>query len=583
MSHKLKSALLFGCLSASSAAAQEVEANSVVVQKSVTVGEDITKAIATNLDGKTVPADIGQIFIGNTADSADAITIDSGSNFPPGIAFRRYLGDPTAPQAVTAGTQLGYMDFRGYSGDQFFNAGSLDVVVDGAIPFSDGDLPPSQMRFAVSDGKRVYIPMELRANGRLELGALEDGQYFGPGLLGNPKFFVNTNQNAWGAILAARPAEGPAFALRLHTSGETAADYIIGGSSGPGSGSFKFSVRGNGDVHIGGDLFVGTRNVGAAIEELSSRILTSSVAIGLGARATSSNATAIGNDAAATGANALSLGSRTRTNGASAISLGSDAVASGQGNVAVGASATATATGSLAFGAGAKAIRDNAVAIGNGNLAQGVQAVAIGNAAVVVADKGTAIGAGANVRHENATAVGAGATTTAANQVMLGAKGTSVVVADIDASTAAQVGPVDAVTIDGTGTLGRRQVATQSSVDSVRVSMSYIAAVSEAQFSALSGRLSTLEGQVSALFDLTNTVDEDAQQGIAAVAAMAHPHFPSATGKTSYASNVAAYRGQVGFSAGVMHRFAGDFAVSGGVTYAGGDSTAVRVGVAGEF
>jgi hypothetical protein len=76
---------------------------------------------------------------------------------------------------------------------------------------------------------------------------------------------------------------------------------------------------------------------------------------------------------------------------------------------------------------------------------------------------------------------------------------------------------------------------------------------------------------------------KDTRQGIAAVTAMAQPSFPSEAGKTSYASNVGYYRGEVGFSAGVMHRFDGDFALTAGISYAGGENTAVRAGIAGEF
>ena len=64
---------------------------------------------------------------------------------------------------------------------------------------------------------------------------------------------------------------------------------------------------------------------------------------------------------------------------------------------------------------------------------------------------------------------------------------------------------------------------------------------------------------------------------------MAQPAFPSADGKTSYASNVAYYRGEVGFSAGLMHRFDGAFAVTAGASFGGGKNTAVKAGVAGEF
>ena len=152
---------------------------------------------------------------------------------------------------------MGYLDFRGYSGTQFFNTASLDVVVDGTIPFTDGGQVPTKMRFAVSNDQTTFIPMELNANGRLEIGALlAGGGYAGLDLLENPGLFVNKNDNNWSTVFAARPDSGPGFALRVDSLGETENDYLIGGSSGSGNGSFKFSVRGNGNVIVGGDLLV---------------------------------------------------------------------------------------------------------------------------------------------------------------------------------------------------------------------------------------------------------------------------------------------------------------------------------------
>ncbi|MEL7198519.1 MAG: YadA-like family protein, partial [Pseudomonadota bacterium] len=125
--------------------------------------------------------------------------------------------------------------------------------------------------------------------------------------------------------------------------------------------------------------------------------------------------------------------------------------------------------------------------------------------------------------------------------------------------------------------------ATAASVANVRTSVNALAMVSDAQFGALEGRVSGLEASVAGAFDLAETIDRDAKRGIAAVAAQANPHFPSEAGKTSYASNVATYRGEVGISAGLMHRLQGDVAITAGVTFAGGNSTAVRAGIAGEF
>lgn len=117
----------------------------------------------------------------------------------------------------------------------------------------------------------------------------------------------------------------------------------------------------------------------------------------------------------------------------------------------------------------------------------------------------------------------------------------------------------------------------------MRNSVNALAMVSDAQFGALESRVSGLETRVDGAFDLAETVNRDAKRGIASIAAQAAPHFPSVAGKTSYASNVAAYRGEVGVSVGIMHRLQGDVAFTAGVSYAGGNSTAVRAGIAGEF
>ena len=217
-----------------------------------------------------------------------------------------------------------------------------------------------------------------------------------------------------------------------------------------------------------------------------------------------------------------------------------------------------------------------ATAVGEGSTAVGYDSTSLGRNA-------TALGFQASANQAGSTAIGANAASTAENQVALGGAGSSVRIGDIDASTLAQEGEVDVVTIDQNGTLGRQQAASAASVANIRVSMNTLSAVTDAQFTALESRLLGLEGQVSTFFDLTDSIDRDAQRGIASIAAQANPHFPSAAGKTSYASNVAVYRGEVGVSAGLMHRFDGDLAITAGVTYAGGNSTSIRAGIAGEF
>ncbi len=64
---------------------------------------------------------------------------------------------------------------------------------------------------------------------------------------------------------------------------------------------------------------------------------------------------------------------------------------------------------------------------------------------------------------------------------------------------------------------------------------------------------------------------------------MADAPFPPENGQTSYAANTAVYRGEVGFSASLMHRFDKSFALTAGVSHAGGKNTAVKAGIAGVF
>lgn len=593
---------------------------------SIVVGDPATRLVETNLDGFPVPGDIAPIFVGLETPSAAGIEIDAAGSFPPGIAFRRALGDPSTPVAIAPGSQLGYLDFRGYSGTQFWNAASLDVVVDGLIPFADGELPPTKIRFSVSDGARTFVPLELRADGSLEIGAISGESYFGPSPLGQPRLFVNTDESDWGAIVAARPAADAAFALRVHTLGETAADYLLGASSGAGSGSFKFSVRGNGDVHVAGDLLVGGSNIGerivsiegdvdivltgigmlesdvislqtditevqSSVAEIDARFGDAagpdSIALGAGSRAISGRTTAIGLNAVATGTSSLVVGDQARGNGSGSSAYGANAVASAASSTAVGSAAIASGSSAVALGARASALRDNALAAGTGALAQATEAVAVGYKAVAIGTAAAAIGSGARATHDGSISLGEGATSTASDQVTLGGSGSSVRVGDLEASTAAQSGPVYVVTADAAGTLGRQAVATAASVSSGVIMQSLVARATftAAEVTALSGRIDGIDGKIEQLFDLASIGRKEDRRGIAAAFAMTAAPFPSAAGKTSYAANGATYRGELAVSASISHRLRTVYplAVSAGISHAGGKNTGARVGLSGEF
>ncbi|MEP2736865.1 MAG: YadA C-terminal domain-containing protein, partial [Erythrobacter sp.] len=172
------------------------------------------------------------------------------------------------------------------------------------------------------------------------------------------------------------------------------------------------------------------------------------------------------------------------------------------------------------------------------------------------------------------------AATTATNQVALGGAGSSVQVGDIDASTDAQVGPVDVVTVDANGTLGRQQAATMSSVQNVRVAVDQIAAVSDAQFDALSARTSTLEGRIDNFDFRLDDLDESTRGGIAAAMALGGTMVvPDSTFSVSF--NASTYRGEQGFAGSVTARVGDKVYINGGVTGSTAKkSTGGRVGVA---
>lgn len=215
------------------------------------LGDLLTRSIDTNLNGIAVPANLGQVYIGNRNNSADAITTDS-SLFPGGFAFRRWVDDGGTPvDAVASGLQLGYLDFRALFEGQFFNAASYDVVIDGSRVTTTGCPPPTRHRWAISDGLLVYVAMELWTDGCLQLGAYNGEDYFGPAEVGGScKLFVNQSANEYAAIVAARPASGLSYGLRLHTAGATNADFIAVLSSGAGGGSIRGVFTGAGRLGI---------------------------------------------------------------------------------------------------------------------------------------------------------------------------------------------------------------------------------------------------------------------------------------------------------------------------------------------
>ena len=322
---------------------------------------------------------------------------------------------------------------------------------------------------------------------------------------------------------------------------------------------------------------------------------TSAFALGDAARAIGYDSLALGHEANADQTSSIAIGRQADVRGRAGLAVGHQSAAARQGS-AYGYQAVAQGTSATALGYIASADGQQAFAGGAAAQADGLNATALGSRAVATGTSATALGSRATATHERSTAVGAGAVTTADNQVMLGGAGSSVVIADIASSTNAQQGPVDVVTIDANGVLGRQAAASQralvTGLDKLRSHMDAIAAVTDAQFAALTTNVTALTGRVDRLEQgLTNTnfrldaLDQAMRAGVAAAMAHADAPMPSAAGRTSYVGKGSTFRGEFGFSLGLTHRLGDErpFAIMAGISHAGDKNTGGTLGVMGEF
>jgi autotransporter adhesin len=267
--------------------------------------------------------------------------------------------------------------------------------------------------------------------------------------------------------------------------------------------------------------------------------------------------------------------------GGSSAAFGANSTSSGFASSAFGASAQATGASSTAIGGGAIANNTSAVAIGTNALGSGQNGTAIGTGSDATMLNSTAVGANAQAIHSGSTAVGASAATTRTNQVRLGTTGTSVSIADISASDAAQTGLESLVTVDANGTLGTRPNTSQAIIERATADISGLQSGQE----VLNDQIAGLRTGQASLFDLARINRREARRGIAAAAAISNAPFPPEPGQTGYAANTAVYRGQAAVSVSFTHRLRGakSFAVTGGVAHSGGKDTVVKAGVAGVF
>nr|WP_237489091.1 YadA-like family protein [Tsuneonella aeria] len=298
-------------------------------------------------------------------------------------------------------------------------------------------------------------------------------------------------------------------------------------------------------------------------------------ASGTAASATQTNSIAMGSAAAAQGVNSMAMGVGANVTSESGTAIGSDSAADSDAigaraefyATAVGTDANAGGTAATTVGAAARSAGSYATSIGYASYAGGVGSTAIGTNAYALRTGSVAIGLDAQSTHQNSTAIGSGAQTSADNQIVLGNTQTVVKVAGIDASTAAQVGPVDVVTVDASGTLGRQRVAT---AQEMRTAVEYISAVTDSQFSDLSGRVAAIDTRLNGFDQRLNGIEG----GVAAAMAMGQAKLvPDANISMTVAA--ATYGGEQGYAGSISGRLADKVYISGSMSGNTGDK---RVG-----
>jgi autotransporter adhesin len=247
-----------------------------------------------------------------------------------------------------------------------------------------------------------------------------------------------------------------------------------------------------------------------------------------------------------------------------AVSLGGGASYDATTNVFVGPSYTLRGNTYTDVGSAVNALNSFIGGAGTNGAVAANNVTGLPDAVAVGADA-TAVGYGASAAHANSTAIGRGATTTRAGQVMIGTSDNTYTMAGVAsaASRAAQTGPTRVLTTDASGNI----------------------AASNIDLAGMSSDIAGLRGDISELSGDISKLRKESRQGIAAAMAMTSAPRPSAPGKTTWGTNVAAYQGQVATSFAMSHMFDTNYPVilDAAVGYAPGGSAGVRVGVSGEF
>ena len=229
------------------------------VTANLRVGSDTT-AIGTNSDlgGATEVAADNTLYVAQTTGSGTAIfdKIVNVTTDGAGLITRRARGTPSLLANVVDGDQIGYMDFRSYSGTKFFQQASISANVDGE--FTSGQAPPARLVFSTNAANGGSMErMRIDKNGYVYINT----NYQHTTITSAAYLTVKSTKNDWTSVIHAAPASGAGYGLRVHSNGATAGDIPLAVSSGAGAGTIKFRVNGDGTV-LYGTASVPTKNSG---------------------------------------------------------------------------------------------------------------------------------------------------------------------------------------------------------------------------------------------------------------------------------------------------------------------------------
>lgn len=259
-----------------------------------------------------------------------------------------------------------------------------------------------------------------------------------------------------------------------------------------------------------------------------------------------SQSVAVGFHSQSTGQSSIVLGGYSSASGNYSVVLGNSSSASGQGAVAQGWYATASGTQSIAHGAAAKASGDNAIATGSFANATG--------------DKSLAIGANSTASTNNSIALGSysKATREAGTQGYV-PEGASITEEQKQSSTwTSSYGEVSVGNDEGTRQITHVAAGTE---DTDAVNVAQLKLVNERIQDNVSADMAQMNQQMnqkmdsmhSSLLSKIDTVEKEAQAGIAmaiATAGLPQAYLP---GKSMVAMSGGVYRGQSGYALGVSH------------------------------